>query len=396
MYRVTLILCSWLIPVAFVGSAIWIVHGASAILIVLWSLSTTLLLFNRRRISSRVLSGVGIPRTGRQIVIGGGYQALLQKKSLDNGCVLRVKSGPAERDRWWHAGTSIREIQHELAKSGLSLTGHPSATATTLGGWVFSNCHGSGGTLWKPCIGEVRVQEQDDDGNLGRTFDVGHKSQFGDAKSESELRKYIIREVEVTPVPNSETERVAFDVRDETDCVKFLGMPSYLRLIIVKPYISTAFVWKRPSGVEENRNWFTELVFPPWLATILPSFLFRFPNRERWNRRMSLQQANVFGPSANLPLLELMVLPLSLLYTNFELFVVCNVSSGLLFRIVATFEKAFSSGILKGRVDIRCGEKKLFLDCALTGSYSPVFELLQKAIPHAQYSLHRGKFQPQH
>lgn len=405
MYRLTLIIKTWVVPAVLILGLVFVSNYRYTytpyipyILVpsILLAFLLTILCVGRHKIASRLLSGKTCNSAGPQIIIGGGYQALLQQKFLSSGSISRVKSGRSTEDGWWHAGTSIRDIQYELGKKSLSLTSHPSSLSTTIGGWIFSNAHGSGGTLWKSNFKTIRVDEQDSCGNMIKTFDITRKSYlFGDDKIEKDVRKYIIRQVQISPVSNDVTERLAFDIQNEDDCNCFLSKPSYLRLIMVKSSVATAFLWVPTShSLKENKNFWTELLYPPWLATLLPSVLFKCIHRKRWNRYMTLKNANIFGPSDDFPIIEAMFLPFSFLYYNFELYVKCNVTPALLLRTIKIMQSAFSSGKLKGRVEIRGSRSKLFLDFALTSSYVAAFEALHEAIPNASFVLHRGKFQP--
>ena len=166
---------------------------------------------------------------------------------------------------------------------------------------------------------------------------------------------------------------------------------------MVKSTVSTAFLWTPVSTFKESKykNYWIDLFYPPWLASLLPSVFFGCLNRNRWNRYVKLTDANIFGPAGDLPLLETAFLPFSFLYYNFELYVKCNVTAELLLRTIELMQSAFRSGKLKGRLEIRGSRQKLFLDFALTGTYHAAFVILREAIPGASFVLHRGKYQPQ-
>lgn len=398
MYRLRYLLVVWSVPLllsvatfAFVraGYDAWV--GFLFFTLLLLSVGVAFRV-GGEALAARIRSGTDVLACrGRRVVVGGGYSALLRKEALV-GRPVRLPSGPAACAGWYHAGTSIRDLQAHLRRRGLTLSGHPSAVGTTLGGWIYSNSHGSGGTLWKSSLGAVQVEEQDARGATVRCFRLPHKKVlFGDAARDADLRQYIIREVEVKPVLNVTTERVAFDVRTEADVARFLTTPSFLRLVIVLPRRTTAFVWA-PTAAPAGGNALTELLCPPWLATVVP-FLFRLLPRRWWTRRLPLSDAHVFGPRTSLPFLELWALSFSFLYDNFEMFVACSVTPPLLHRVLAHLQAAFDDGRLRGRCDVRCGATKLFIDFALTGGSAGAFEVVRGAIPRARIVLHRGKLQ---
>ena len=402
MYRVIFIAKVWGGPVVVASlvyaihratyEAVWMPHVLTSLLVV-WVLAWMCALGGRLRVAAHVLSGARWRRTGKRVVVGGGYSALLRKQALD-GRPVQMPSGRVDRE-WWHAGTSIRHVQHRLAREGMTLSGHPSALDTTLGGWIFSNSHGSGGTLWKSSLGRLLVEEQDDQGLALRRFQVrSKKALFGDAARDQDLSRYLIRKVEVLPVPNAVTQRCAFDVHTLQDATRFLTTPSYVRLLMVTAHVATAFLWTPTDATATGGHPLMEWVWPPWLATILPGF--HLPPRRWWTRRVRLRDVHVFGPSAALPLLSLPFLSFSFLYNNFEVFVSIAVTPTLLLRTVTLLHTAFRDGRLRGRCEVRCGARKLFLDFALVGTPSrAAFEVVADALgSDTRVVLHRGKYQP--
>lgn len=394
MYRVTYVLVTWGWLGALAAS-VALPDPAHLYALALMGALTLACVCAGDVVASRIRSGV-CSGSGRKVVIGGGQQAMLQKRALV-GVPIRVPRGRQEDREWWHAGTAISEVQHTLACEGLTLPSHPSATSATLGAWAFTNSHGTGGTLWTPSLGQLRVNEQDESGCVIREFVVSSKNVlFGDGVDEAYARRYIVTGVQVKAIPERVVRRRAFDLTGVDDCESFLRTPTHLRAIFVTKAVSTAFVWEpTSSGTAAGGNVLVEWFVPPWFATILPGRLFAAVPRDRWTRCMSLRAANRFGPSfeENFPLLTTFAYSFSFLYENFELFIVCPVTAELLWRVCRTIQEAFAGGELKGRCELRCGSKKLFVDFAIVGGGSSrAMEVVADAIGEGYVvSLHRGK-----
>ena len=131
----------------------------------------------------------------RPVVVGGGWSFFLAKTRAEG--FRRVAAGHIEGD-WWHAGTTIREVQRRLISVGRTMASHPSVMSGTLGGWIFSNAHGSGGTLWTPQFDSVRVHDRE----TGESFVVSPKRLFSAAVPLATQRRYDILAVKVRSVEN--------------------------------------------------------------------------------------------------------------------------------------------------------------------------------------------------
>lgn len=343
--------------------------------------------------------------TKRAIVVGGGWSFFLRRELVPSHrrfvssdlLVGRLSNGR------WGAGTTIRDLQAHLKREGLTLAGHPSVDTATLGGWMFTHSHGSGGTLWKPAFGSMLVLDQD----TGHIFEPD-KSPFSDRVREEDQRRFVLLEVEVTPVRNVTCVRRAYDLDSLPSARAFLEEETYLRLLFVDALSSLAFVWGKDGGGVHRPflSWWESVLsflFQPWLATLLPSLSSRFPRRY-WTKRMTLSDANLF--SIEPPIVGSVV---SLTYVNFEVFVHTHVTHTLLFRVVKAHRDLFSShpsftdllSLGGDRVEVRCGRNILFLDYSLR-SFSrkggdkrrSVFLLLRSLFgSEARVGLHKGKMQ---
>lgn len=374
----------------------------------LWCLLTTMCILafiaaygGRVKLASLIMSGVSshsCTQKKTKVIIGGGVSSVLRKEALPDGKPMFAKSGRSNAD-WWYAGTPIWKVRQALVQEGKTILSHPSYASATLGGWIFTNSHGSGGSLWRSSFSRYKIEEQNvEDGTIIKTFTTTDKSKFfGDSIGEEEARRFIIQEVEIIPTENVFVQRKAFDLELPDDFKHFLTSQTYVRLIIINAHVMTAFVWEPTLKANTEGNLLTETFFPPWLASISPSRLFAFVPRQWWHRSMRLDIASEFGPREPnpLPLLSAAFLAFSFLYDNFEVFVKCNVSPRLLCTICTAIQKEFKSGYLRGRCEVRCGSKKLFLDFALTSERSHVrrvFELIANTLgKNALVSLHRGK-----
>lgn len=305
--------------------------------------------------------------------VGGGWSSYLQHQAPGE-VVFTHKMRGEYAPNVWGAGTTIEEVQATLRTRGQTLSGHPSILTATLGGWIFSGSHGSGGTLWKPSIDHVTVWDQ----VARRTIKGRPKRFFNDSKTEAEQRRYLILDVRITPVPNVWCQRTAFAVTTTADAQRFLTDPSYLRLIFVNRHAATCLLWTP----DVHRS----------STPLIPAYLLSFPGAlplpspAYWNTRQRLSDANAFGPDP-----PLLVNAVALAVTNFELFVFTELTDTLLLQLCDAHKILFKT--LQGRLDIRYGPGKLFLDYAIVGSSSAVFATLKPLLGDVRMVLHKGKAQ---
>ena len=375
------------------------------VIYVILSLSLTLYVV---RLIIRYLRPMGIRRMGRTgqygplncdcPVEGSGWSFILRHHWPSGGTLsTRPLAGrtPASvvtmipessEGEWWGAGTTIAALQRDLRKRGLTLAGHPTLKGGTLGAWIASGAHGSGGTLWTPAFSEAIVVDRRE-----RTVS---RIRNPKAFSFSSDGRHVVVEVCVTPVPDVECVREAYDVCTMEDATKFLTIPTHLRLIFVDACAPLAFVWRRLEEQEEQEEERKErryFIVSPWLATLLPSsWSARLP-RETWKKRMRLSTANNFAPDP--PMWATWAM---LAYTNFEIFASVAPTPNLLLGCCDTLQQLFAHHPdLNGRCEIRCGSSKMFFDFAMRSrDHRPLLAALRSVLgPRVPFSLHRGKAQ---
>lgn len=330
--------------------------------------------------------------TSREIVpIGSGWSFYLNKASIGN--VIRAESGQI-RFGWWGAGTTIKELQNFLTSKNETLSAYPSIENGTLGGWIASGSHGSGGTLWRSCFDNVRVKHL----STGKISIAPYKQYFNDSLSISQQQKYMILEVEVIPVDNVCVKRNVFKMTSLKDAISFIQDESYLRMIQIGKRGIMCILWI-PSVSKKCVDKRSQLNL--WMQTDVLSIFqsqkaqdsdwFEYPigSAEYLSSECTLAQANAFTYEP-----PILLTPIGLLYQNFEIFVLnYHTSPETLFTLSNAISELFVN--MHGRCELRCGTKKLFLDFVLTRNtvVRPVFDLILKVLGRVDICLHKGKAQ---
>jgi len=280
---------------------------------------------------------------------------------------------------WWHAGTTIGDLQRALARRGKTLSAHPSILSATLGGWIASKSHGTGGSLWVPATARIVV-----DTPLEKNVVLSSKDRVTESM--------IIREVEVTPVDNVVVERQVAYLENEVAVREHLfDAQTYLRAVFVDKLSILCIKWV-PHKDQSEAPMCAD-VPPLWLMTLLPAWSRCNLKTESWKRRMTLRSANNFGPDPPF----LLFTSAMMTRTNFEIFVTEPTTPRLIWSICKGFRELFASRKIRGRMELRFGKGKQFLDFALTGKTSPVFERLREIYGHnVVFHLHPGKAQVPH
>lgn len=354
--------------------------------------------------AARLRSGRPLPRSApsaRRVAVGGGWSFFLQRTPLPG--VPRFTRGTRGRlsNGRWRAGSSIGEVQTHLRARGQTLTAHPSVLSATLGGWIASGSHGSGGTLWESCIGRVSVMDQKTSEVL---HDVDPRRFFGDDKSVEEQRDYVITEVEVLPVEDVVCRRVVRKVVAVDGVRDFLTTPSYLRILQIGARGVMSLVWEPVLGppppvapktaVDQVRLW--------WHADALSIFQsdaardrawFDWPVPKHMDALVRLSDANHFTPTP-----PLLLTATGMQYTNFEVFVRWpTMTAEQLWDLCSALQDMLATRV-HGRCELRYGRNgKLFLDFAFrNGTFTPrtVFDTLANVVgADRKVWLHKGKFQ---
>lgn len=325
------------------------------------------------------VGGVFAPR-GKPVVLGGGWSWILRRRLFPPNFIVCERGRCASQLGWWHAGTTIREVQETLAREeGRTLAGHPSILSATLGGWIGSKSHGTGGSLWTPTMGRVVVEE----GKTRRTLP---------SKSHVNIDTMIVRKVEILSVPNVVCERRVTYLVSERDVVgRLFETPTHLRAVFVDRHQSMCVTWHptRDQTTTTERE-----TFPPlWLLFTLHPLARRGWDTERWTRRMTLSNANDFAPDPPF----LFATAAMATHTNFEVYVRETTTPALVWRICSEFQELFATSDLRGRLELRFGHSIQFLDfdvMRFVGNTDVIFDCLRKIYgPDVPFTLHLGKAQ---
>ena len=318
------------------------------------------------------------------IVVGGGWSFWLQK-TVPEGNIVFLNMTGEKTENVWFAGTKLKDVIETLKVRGLTLSGIPSIDDITLGSWVFSQSHGTGGSLWVPSISNVTVY----DWTTQQIKTVSKKRYFNSTYSIEEQRRYVILEVEIIPIKNELCKTVVFDIHSEEETSRFFFEESYLRAIFVSSNASICILW---CPTTEQESYFS--LIPLWLWTSVPLVF----NNARWyllypkhlfSKVQLLSSAHMFVSSGPVPLFSTLF---SYMFTNFEVFVETNATPRKLFEFCKKLEELFRKKI-KGRCEIRGSTKKLFLDFAVkTKDIESIFNLIHDVLG-GSLSLHKGKVQ---
>jgi hypothetical protein len=336
------------------------------------------------------------------IVLGGGWSFFLKKRRAckdDTARALQISSGRLANGRWL-TGTTIRDVQKYLTSKGQTLGSYPSIESATLGGWIASSSHGSGGTLWKPQFGRIKVYDQ----RTQDTFEDLAKNVFSFGTTYEEQKNYIVLEAEIYSVPNVLVRRECFKLNRLEDATRFLETPTYLRMAQIGARGTMFLLWKPADDSPQNAG------SPPlgsqfslWFQSdVLSMFQSHKYRREAWfsfpvqaqgklSSEILLSDANSF--TIEPPKLLFWI---GLLYINYEFIIVdIDITSAILYALCEKMSDAFKD--LHGRCELRCGSSILFLDIVHqkgadnASIFSAIFESLGRDIT---YYFHRGKSVP--
>lgn len=318
----------------------------------------------------------------QRVVAGGGWSWVLRRRWRPPTTIVYA-CGRTSRDDgdWWHSGTTLRQVQKTLAAEGKSLASHPSIGSATLGGWIGSQSHGTGGSLWTPTMGRVIVENYD-----------GIRCERASKKKVQPTD--LILEVELRSVSNVVCERRIAYLETECDVkTNLFESETHLRAIFVDKYNCLSVTWNRCS---QDRLADSGWEIPPlWFLTTLPARMRRGLRVEKWKRRVKLSDANFLSPD---PPFVVATAAISL-HTNFEIFVKGQISTpNLVWRICDTLRTLLKSNQISGRVEIRFGHKIQFLDFDILGrgqNAKLVIDAVRSVyLPHVvSMTLHPGKAQ---
>ena len=309
-------------------------------------------------------------------------------------------SGLQENGRWG-SGTRIKDIQAYFRKYDHTLSSYPSIENGTLGGWIASGSHGSGGTLWKSSFGQVTVKDL----VTNSVMDTDPADIFDKRRTISDCRRYFILDVEVKPVPNAWCKKIAYKMNSEDDADRFLTTPTYLRLLQIGRRGILALIWI-PLPDEDRSMTHVDPHFGSqfglWMQADVLSILqsssarsqewFDWPvePQENFVSRIKLSDANAFTTEP-----PVLLSPIGLIFVNFEVFVLdYTISSHTLWTLSNALSDLYTS-CLYGRCELRCGESIVFIDVVIkrTCNARPIFETIFKTLGAVDIRLHRGKAQ---
>lgn len=380
-YAAQFVLASNVAPVALASLLAWYVTSAR------WA----------ARLRSGWPFGGGCDR-GRRTPVGAGWSFFLQRTAAPSTPVFAPRGRVVRDGCWFGAGTSIGEVQAYLRGRGETLTSHPSFLEATLGGWIASGSHGSGGTLWKKCLGRVCLCDLV---TGAQVRDVDPQDYFGDAMSVDAQRRYLITEVEVLPVADATCALLVHKVPDADGLRVFLETPSYLRFLELGARGVMSVVWTPTTAAPPQRAHSQAVLW--WHADVL-SILQSTHARHRahfdWPvpadlgvPAMTLSDANHFTPTP-----PLLLTSVGLRYTDFEVFLwERDLPPARLWALCTALVDLFATRV-EGRCQLRYGASgKLFLDFACrNGAFAPrdVFAAIADVLGHeTRVTLHKGKAQ---
>ena len=338
--------------------------------------------------------------SGSAVPVGSGWSFLLNKHA-PRGRVLHTRHMRGiDQNGMWGAGTRIKDVQAYLLARGQTMASYPSVENGTLGGWIASGSHGSGGTLWTPQFLRIRVRNLET--NEERFCEP--KEIFNDDLPFDE-HKFLILDVQVRSVDNIWCKKSAFKIQSAVDATIFRTRPSHLRMLQIGRRGTMALLWT-PLEAEDldishvDPHLFSQfgLWFQADILAILQSnrarsadwFDFPVEPAANYESRIRLADANRFTPE---PLL--LTTPIGLAFVNFEVFIInYEIDALTLWRLCEALSDMFTRRV-GGRCELRCGKTRLFLDFVITSWSQPsdVFATLLKTLGQVSIRLHRGKAQ---
>ena len=341
------------------------------------------------------------PKNSSTLVpIGAGWSFYLNKSMDTNNIIECPHTGLLENGRWG-AATVIKDITTELQRQNLSFPSHPSIENGTLGGWIASGSHGSGGKRWKPNFGNIHVKNLE----TGEISDVKYKEIFNDDTSIETCRKYLILDVEIKPVEDAWTKKIAFKLLKIEDAEAYLSDDSYLCMMQIGKRGTMILMWVPLSEKDDLEITHIDPHFGSqfglWVQADVLSILqssdarikdwFNFPVEppENYTSKIKLSEANRFTFEP-----PILLTPIGLAFTNFEVFVYMTISAEQLYKLCNAFSDLFTKDV-HGRLELRGGYKKLFLDFVVLRNTDVklIFTTLLQLLGPQKIRLHKGKAQ---
>lgn len=339
-------------------------------------------------------------KTSTILPIGAGWSFYLNKRIDATKFIQCPYSGLLENGRWG-AGTLIKDITTTLQQNNMSLTSHPSVENGTLGGWIASGSHGTGGKRWKPNFGNIHVKNLE----TNEILDVKYNEIFNDDTSIEVCRKYLILDVEVNPVEDAWTKKIAFKMLSIQDVESYLSDDSYLCMMQIGRRGTMILMWVPLSEKDDLEITHIDPHFGSqfglWFQADVLSILqsadarnkewFNFPVEpsENYTSKVKLSEANRFTIEP-----PMLLTPIGLAFINFEIFVYVTISAEKLYELCNVFSDMFTTDV-QGRLELRGGNKKLFLDFVVLRNtdIEIIFAKLLQVMGPEKIRLHKGKAQ---
>tara|TARA_Y100000746_G_scaffold232407_1_gene249138 strand:+ start:813 stop:1994 length:1182 start_codon:yes stop_codon:yes gene_type:complete len=334
------------------------------------------------------------------VPIGAGWSFYLNKK-IDAKKLIQCPYVGLLKNGRWGAGTLIKDITTELQQQNMSLPSHPSVEDGTLGGWIASGSHGTGGKRWKPNFGNIHVKNIE----TGEISDIKYNKIFNDDTPIDICRKHLILDVEVHPVEDVWTKKIAFKMLNTQDARSYLSDDSYLCMMQIGSRGTMILMWVPLS--EEDDLEISHIdphfgsQFGLWFQADILSILqssdarnkewFNFPVEPAANytSKVKLSDANRFTIEP-----PTLFTPIGLAFINFEVFVYMTISAEKLYELCNAISDLFTTDI-RGRLELRGGYKKLFLDFVVLKhtEITFIFTTLLQILGPQKIRLHKGKAQ---
>lgn len=380
-------------------------------------------------------------------VIGGGWSFFLRKRVASAGSYYACRDGLPQRVEGQHsvifpAGWTIAEVQAYFRKQAkergdsvedasiplwlrrilpwkryrlrtavfkmTTMFSFPSVWHGTLGGWVYTASHGSGGTEWTKAIGNVYVRTK---GNSQSNPCYVNKSTFKFNQSRREvdqnMAKYEITHVEVYPTDDVLCTQTAYLIKETSQCTRdlrnhvtdFVKGPNHLRMIVVGKRGALFLLWRKTEqeglaacdahlySAHANPHFASSLC--RWLQADVCAIFSRVCGITRllgwesgmvsiknWRAEARLSVENEFTPPPSWGPSLLVLLTMR----NFEPSIYLEsrtfadlgrngVAIQLLERLLPKLQSA--AALTWGRCEVRLGGDRLSLDVAMLSCFSP-------------------------
>ena len=368
--------------------------------------------------------------------IGHGWSFLLNKAiARPPRLFLHKLRGPVSKEdapnkekHWYYAGTTMGELMDALktvpsseSDAGHTLASTPSHSTISLGGWVATRAHGTGGTLWSKTIAYGWLFDQQSGEDV--VWDYAEIKRFFGRCEAFDARQYVLIAVCVLPIPNHwvrlEVTKKMPEAAD-TSSAWWLTAESRLRCIFVGRRGSLLMLWKPSAYSDETKHHLdphccsrgcryfqSDLLSSVQGARTQTRKWFDWPVEKAavWDGLTRLSNANKFSP-----LISALAMAIATFYHNVEFFLkVSNMTAEKLDllqeRLIAYHTKH------GGRTELRFGvyndgknpnylsQGKVFVDFSLTnlraalGAACAVLKevFATDKVPRPKVTMHPGK-----